>query len=132
MNLDTYKTASVGTGSIGTPSFCLKGIPKEDESNVKDSVTFGLLSKRPTAGEEASGSREQPMLSKMEEFKVYPQAGDDIVIQKKTEEKGGLSMGPMVTSGWESKDYSAPIEEIVSLVGKSMGMPLATSGDFLS
>ena len=35
------------------------------------------------------------------------------------EEKGELSLGPMVTSGWKSKDYSAPAEESVSLVGKS-------------
>ena len=48
----------------------------------------------------------------------------------KTEEKGELSMGPMVTSGWKSKDYSGPVEESVSLVGKSMGMPVATSGGF--
>ena len=33
------------------------------------------------------------------------------------EEKGELSMGPMVSSGWKSKDYSAPVEESVSLVG---------------
>ena len=71
------------------------------------------------------------MLSEMEELKVYSQAGDDIVIEKKTEEKGGLSMGPMVTSGWESKDYSAPTQETVSLVGKSTGMPMATSGGFV-
>ena len=37
-------------------------------------------------------------------------------------------MGPMVSSGWNSKDYSAPVEESVSLVGKSMVMPETTSG----
>ena len=46
----------------------------------------------------------------------------------KTEEKGGLFMGSMVTSGWESKDYSTLAEEIVLLVGKSTGMPTTTSG----
>ena len=46
-------------------------------------------------------------------------------------EKGELSMGPMVTSGEKSKDYSAPTEESVSLVGKSTGMPEATLGDFI-
>ena len=46
------------------------------------------------------------------------------------EEKGELSMGLMVTSGWKSKDYSAPAEESVSLVGKSTGMPETTSGGF--
>ena len=50
----------------------------------------------------------------------------------KTEGKGELSMGPMVTSGWKSKDYSAPPEESVSLVGKSTGMLETTSGSFVS
>ena len=46
------------------------------------------------------------------------------------EEKGELSMGPLVTSGKKSKDYSAPAEKSVSLVGKSTGMPATTSGGF--
>ena len=46
------------------------------------------------------------------------------------EEKGELSLGPMVTSGWKSKDYSAPVEESVSLVGKSTVLPETTSGGF--
>ena len=46
------------------------------------------------------------------------------------EEKGELSMGPMVTSGEKSKDYSALAKESVSLVGKSTGMPATTSGSF--
>ena len=45
-------------------------------------------------------------------------------------EKGELSMSPMLTSGEKSKDYSVPVEESVSLVGKSMGMPETTSGGF--
>ena len=36
----------------------------------------------------------------------------------------------MVTSGWKSKDYSAPTEESVSLVGKSTVLPETTSGGF--
>ena len=36
----------------------------------------------------------------------------------------------MVTSGWKSKDYSAPAEESVSLVGKSTVLPETTSGGF--
>ena len=40
-------------------------------------------------------------------------------------------MGPMVTSGWKSKDYSAPAKEAISLVGKSTGMPEATSRGFV-
>ena len=52
------------------------------------------------------------MLSGMEESKVYAREGEDIVIEKKTapvanktEEKGGMSMGPMATSGWKSMEY---------------------------
>ena len=78
------------------------------------------------------------MLLGMEESKVYTREGEDIVIEKKTalaanktEEKEGMSMGPMVTSRWKSKDYLAPIEETISLVGKSMGMLEATLGDFV-
>ena len=40
-------------------------------------------------------------------------------------------MGLMVALGWKSKEYSAPIEESVSLVGNSMGMPETTSGGFV-
>ena len=85
-------------------------------------------------GTEASGSDEPVMLS----LKVKAHDGEDIVIEKKTapmasktEEKGELSMGPMVTSGWQSKDYSVLVEEFVSLVGKSTGMPGATLGGFV-
>ena len=48
----------------------------------------------------------------------------------KTEEKGEMSMAPMVTSGWKSKDNSALAEETISLVGKSTGMLEATLGGF--
>ena len=77
------------------------------------------------------------MLSGVDESKVYTREGEDIVIEKKmaptankTEEKRGISMGPMVTLGWKSKDYLVPAEETILLVGKSMGMPEATSGGF--
>ena len=46
------------------------------------------------------------------------------------EEKGELLMGPMVTSGWKSKEYSIPTEESVSLVGKTTEMPETASGGF--
>ena len=55
--------------------------------------------------------------------------GKTVLVPQK-EEKGELSLGPMVTPGWETKDYSAPAEESVSLVGKSTGMPATTSGGF--
>ena len=89
-------------------------------------------------GGETSVSGRQPMLSGMDESKVYAQEGEGIVIEKKmglgankTEAKGGMSMGPMVTSGWKSKDYSVPVEETISLVGKSTGIPEATLGGFV-
>ena len=73
----------------------------------------------------------------MPSSKVYAHDGEDIVIKKKTapaanktRAKGELSMGPMISSAWTSKDYSVPVEEFVSLVGKSTGMPGTTSGGF--
>ena len=48
----------------------------------------------------------------------------------KEEQKGKLSMDLMVEASWKSTDFSAPIEESISLVGKSMGMLGTTSGDF--
>ena len=53
--------------------------------------------------------------------------GKTVLVPQK-EEKGELSLGPMVTPGWETKDYSAPAEESVSLVGKSTGMPAPPQG----
>ena len=53
-----------------------------------------------------------------------------VALVPQKEEKGELSMVPMVTSGWKSKDYSSPVEESVSLVGKSTVMPETTSGGF--
>ena len=45
-------------------------------------------------------------------------------------EKGELSMGPMVMSGWKSNNYSTPSKESVSPVDKSTGMLETTSGGF--
>ena len=42
-NWDIPESAPVGKSSIGTPWSWLEGIPEEEESNVKDSVTSGLL-----------------------------------------------------------------------------------------
>ena len=57
--------------------------------------------------------------------------GKTALMPPKTE-KGELSMSPMVTSGWKSKDYSAFAEESVLLVEKSTGMPETTSGGFVA
>ena len=85
-------------------------------------------------GAEASAFGEPVMPS----LKVNAHDGEDIVIEKKTalaaiktEEKGELSMGPIISSGWKSKDYSVPVEESVFLVGKSTGMPEVTSRGFV-
>ena len=42
-----------------------------------------------------------------------------LMLQK--EEKGELSLGPMVTSGWKSKDSSSPTKGSVSLVWQIYG-----------
>ena len=96
-------------------------------------MTSGLPLKQPRVDANASGSGELLMPPS----KVYTHDGEDIVIKKKmapatskTEEKGELSIGPMISSAWKSKDYSVPVEESVSLVGKSTGMPGTTSGGF--
>ena len=96
-------------------------------------MTSGLPLKQPRTDADANGSGELLMPPS----KVYAHDGEDIVIEKKTapaasktEEKGELSMGPMISSAWTSKDYSVPVEEFVSLVRKSTGMPETTSGGF--
>ena len=85
---------------------------------------------------EASGLTGQPAVPEFE-FGGSFMAGDvstenvgKTAIVPPKEEKGELSMGPMVTSGEKSKDYSVPAEESASLVGKSTGMPATTSGGF--
>ena len=88
-------------------------------------------------GGEASGSGGQPALSMMGDPEVYMLVGEDTEggekmahVANKTEEKGKLSMHPMVESSWRSKEYSTLVEEIVSLVGKFAGMLSTTSGVF--
>ena len=49
-------------------------------------------------------------------------------VPQKTEQIGKLSLDPMVETSWKSTDYSAPAEESISLVGKSIVMLRATSG----
>ena len=119
---------------MGTPWSWLGGILEEEESSVKDLVTSGILLRPPIPSTEASGSGE-PLIPSS---KVYAHGGEDTVIKtkmapaaNKTEEKRGLSMGHMVSSGWQSKGYSVPVEESVSLVGKSTGTLEATSGSFV-
>ena len=58
------------------------------------------------------------MLSVMDESKVYAREGEDIVIEKKmaptankTEEKGGMWMGPMVTPRMEVEGLLGPYQK---------------------
>ena len=51
-------------------------------------------------------------------------------VPEELEQKGKLSMDPMVETSWKSTDFSAPTEESISLVGKSIGMPRTTLGGF--
>ena len=120
------------------PARTFFSIPEEDVVSVKDSATSGLLAHGSMEGMEASGSSGHPATP---QFKF---GGSFIVGQGSTEEmskmslapqkeeKGKLSLDPMVTSGWESKDYSAPVEESVLMVGKSTGMPGTTLGGVCS
>ena len=105
--------------------------------SVKDSVTSGLLAHGSMEGMEAGGLSGHPATSLFKftwgnavEDGSTKDIGKTALVPSKPE-KGELSMGPMVTSGWKSKDYSAPAEESVSLVGKSTGMPETISGGFV-
>ena len=78
--LDTTESAPTGTSSIGTPWSWLEGIPEEEESSVKDSVTFGLplkIAKGELQKPVGSGELLMPLL------KVNAHDGEDIVIEKK-------------------------------------------------
>ena len=130
-------TSSWDQPLLSTPSPWLAGIPEEEEkASVKDSVTSGLPARGHGGGMEASGSIGHPAVPEFKfggSFMPGDVSTDDlgkIALEPQKEEKGELSMGPMVTSGEKSKDYSAPAEESVSLVGKSTGMPATTSGGF--
>ena len=111
-------------------------IPEEDVVSVKDSVTSGLFAHGSMEGMEAGGSSGQPAAPQFTfggSFVAGHGGTDDMektALVPEKEEKGELSLGPMVTSGWKSKDYSAPAEESVSLVGKSTVLPETTSGGF--
>ena len=103
---------------------------------MKDSVTSRLLAREHGEGVEASGSIGRLAVPKFK-FGGSFVAGDGstenvgkMALVPPKEEKGELLLGPMVTSGWKSKNYSVPTEESVSLVGKSMGMPETTSEGF--
>ena len=126
-------TSSWDQPLFSTPSPWLARIPEEEEkASVKDSVTSGLPARGHGGGMEA-GQLAVPEFKFGGSFMAGDVSTDDLgktALMPQKGEKGELSMGPMVTSGEKSKDYSAPAEESVSLVGKSTGMPATTSGGF--
>ena len=104
--------------------------------SVKDSVTSGLLAHGSSEGREAGGSNEHPAAPQFTfggSFLAGHGSTEDMEMALVPEkgEKGEMSLGPMVTSGWKSKDYSAPAEESISLVGKSTVLPETTSRGFV-
>ena len=89
-------------------------------------------------GGEASDSSGQPAWSRIGQPKVYTWEREDTEEEEemaplaiKTEQKGKLSINPMVEFSWKSKDYLAPAKETMSLVSKSAGMLEVTSGGFV-
>ena len=78
---------------------------------------------------EAGGSNGHPMTPQFTWGHATEDVGKTALMPPKAE-KGELLMGPTVMSGGKSKNYSTPIEESISLVGKSMGMPETTSTSF--
>ena len=119
-----------------TPSPWLAGVleSKEEKASVKDSVTSGLPAREHGEGVEASGSTRRLAVPKFKfggSFVASDGSTENVekmALMPPKEKKGELSLDPMVASGWKSKDYSALVEESVSLVGKSIGMPATTSG----
>ena len=88
-------------------------------------------------GARASGSDGQPGLSMMGGSNVYTPKDKDTAdvkktafVSEKTEQKGKLSMDPMMESSWKSKDCSALAEESILLVAQSTDMPSTTLGAF--
>ena len=104
--------------------------------SVKDLVTSGLFPHGSRKGADAgrsSGHLAAPQLKFTWGHAAENGSTEDMgkmALVPQKEEKGQLSLGPMVMSGWELKDYSTLVEESVSLVGKSTGMPETTSRGF--
>ena len=109
-------------------------IPKQEVASVKNSIT-GLLAQGHGEGAEASGSSRCPTMPKFKfgESFIDEDIGTEDVkkmtfVHQKVQQKGKLSMDPMVELSWKSTNYSAPAQESISLVGKSTGMLSTTSG----
>ena len=112
-------------------------ILEEDAVNVKNFATSRLPAHGSMEGMEVGGSVGHPAMPQLE-FALSHAAEDGstndvekVTLMSPKTEKGELSMGPMVTSGWKSKDCSGPATKSISLVGKSMGMPETPLGGFV-
>ena len=147
INWDKELLAPTATSSLeqpvfSTPSPWLARIPESEEgkASVKDSVTSGVPARVHGEGVEASESSKHLAIPEFKfGFGGSFMAGDGgteegaklAFVVPIEEQKGKLSMDPMVEALWKSIDFLAPTEELISLVGKSMGMPTATSGSFI-
>ena len=98
------------------PAQTFFSIPEEDVVSFKDSVTSGLLAHGSMEGMETSGLSGHPTAPQFKfggsfvagHGSTQDMGKTELVPEK--EEKGELSLGPMVTSGWKSKDSSAPMK----------------------
>ena len=131
---ETSTIVQPSAGETGQARSFFSFIPKEDVVSVKDSVTSGLPAHELLEGTEAggmSGHPATPEFKLVRDHAVKEGSADDVgktALVPPKEEKGELLMDSMVTSGWKSTEYSTPVGESVSLVGKTTGMPETTSG----
>ena len=106
----------------------------EEVCSVKYSVTFGLPDRRLMG--EVDGFGGQLVVQNAEQTRVYVVVEDTeeekmALSASKSEENRKLWMYPIIETSWKkSKEYSIPMEDTISLVGKFVEMPGATSGDF--
>ena len=132
----TSTIAQPPAGETGPARSFFSFIPKEDVVSVKDSVTSGLPAHESLEGTETGGMGGHPATPEFkfaQDHAVKEGSADDVgktAFVPPKEEKGELLMDSMVTSGWKSTEYSTPVGESVSLVGKTTGMPEITSGGF--
>ena len=82
---------------------------------------------------EASGSSGPLVMLIKKQTEVYRAVEDaeekeTILLTKENQQKGKLHMDPVVETSWPHKEDLALMEETISLVGKSTGMPETSSG----
>ena len=111
---------------------------EEEVASVKDSVTSKLPAQGHKEGMEASGLSRRPTTPEFkfaESFMAGDGGGEEVektaFVPHKEERKGKLSQDPRVETSWKLTDFLGPAKELISLVGKSTGMPNNTSGCFV-